>query len=359
MKNSYRCIGLMSGTSLDGVDLVCVSLQTGTSFSYELLAAKTYTYSKAWKEKLQGAFSNTTSQLKELDKEYGQYLGDLVLEFTDNFAIDSLDFIASHGHTIFHKPEAGYTLQIGCGKELSRRTGVTVVYDFRSQDVAMGGQGAPLVPIGDKLLFSKNDFCLNLGGFANISFESSGSRIAFDICPVNIVMNHMVSSLGWDYDDKGKLASSGKIIPQLLDALNALDFYRLQAPKSLGFEFVVAEVFPIIEQYDCAKADILCTFVEHVAQQIADVLSQKEEGNVLVTGGGARNDFLMQRIAALSTIKVVIPSDNLVDYKEALVFALLGVLKIENSINCLATVTGASKDHSSGLIVTPSSIQIE
>ena len=351
MKNTYRCIGLMSGTSLDGVDIVYVELQSGSSFSYKIIAAKTYAYSKAWKEKLKTAFSSSESELKVLDKEYGQYLGELVMGFIKTFAVADLDFIASHGHTIFHRPEEGYTLQIGCGMELSKHTKVAVVYDFRSQDVAMGGQGAPLVPIGDLMLFSDYDFCLNLGGFANVSYDSNHMRIAYDICPVNIVMNHLVDTLGWDYDDKGKLAASGTVIAPLLKTLNALDFYSLPAPKSLGFEFVVAEVFPLIQQYDRATADLLRTFVEHVAQQIAKVLSLKDTAKVLVTGGGACNDFLMQRIAALSSTKVVIPSETLVDYKEALVFALLGALKLEGRTNCLSSVTGATKEHSSGVVV--------
>ncbi|MGB2129574.1 MAG: anhydro-N-acetylmuramic acid kinase [Flavicella sp.] len=348
MEKKYRCIGLMSGTSLDGVDVVCVDFQIGSSISYKIVASKTYTYSQVWKNKLKEAFTSSADDLKILDKAYGKYLGSLVLEFNKTFSIDRLDFIASHGHTIYHNPSQGFTLQIGCGKELSKKSGFDVVCDFRKQDVAMGGQGAPLVPIGDLLLFSSYTFCLNLGGFANVSFDSGGNRIAFDICPVNIVMNQIVSSLGWDFDDKGQLAASGKIVAPLLKELNALSFYSWPAPKSLGYEFVVNEIFPILQQFDIPMADLLRTFVEHVAQQIAEVLSKKEPSNVLITGGGVRNEFLIQRIKVLSTCKVVVPSEDLVDYKEALVFALLGVLKLEGKNNCLASVTGAEKDHSSG-----------
>lgn len=347
----YHSIGIMSGTSLDGVDLVYVQIESSSSYQYKILYAKTYSYADEWLLKLKNAFTQSPSELKELHSVYGKYIGKLVLQFQSEFQIEQLDFIASHGHTIFHKPEEQYTLQIGCGSEIAKLTNTKVIYDFRSQDVALGGQGAPLVPIGDQLLFSEYDFCLNLGGFANISYDENGIRKAFDICPVNIVLNHYVRSLELNFDDKGQLAASGTVCKPLLAKLNELSFYSLPFPKSLGYEFVVREIFPLIDSFKISISDILRTFSEHIAMQIAQVLSHCLEGTVLITGGGAYNDFLVHRIQVLTSIHVVIPSEKLIEYKEALVFALLGLLRLEGKVNCLSSVTGASEDHSSGRVV--------
>lgn len=351
MSKSYRTIGLMSGTSLDGVDLVFSEISTGLKFEYEIIYAKTYPYSDLWLEKLKSAFYSNKKKLEELDIAYGKYLGNLILEFKNEFQIEKVDFIASHGHTIFHKPNEGYTLQIGDGKEISKVTATKVVYDFRTQDVEFGGQGAPLVPIGDKMLFSDYDFCLNLGGFVNISFEENEVRKAFDICPVNIVMNHYMRQINKNYDDKGELAAAGNIDSKLLEKLNNDPFYHLPQPKSLGYEFVVEKVFPLINSRKLELKDVLRTFVEHVALKISEVLCKKENATTLITGGGAYNEFLVARIAKLSKSKLIIPNENLVEFKEALIFSLLGVLKIENKVNCLKSVTGAKMDHSSGKIV--------
>ncbi len=345
-----HCIGLMSGTSLDGVDLVYTAIESGDNYSYKILKAKTYSYSKEWLTKLKNAFNQSASDLEELHRVYGKYLGKLVLQFQNEFQIEKLDFIASHGHTIFHKPEEKYTLQIGCGKEIYKLTNTQVVYDFRSQDVAMGGQGAPLVPIGDQLLFSEYDYCLNLGGFANISYDDNGIRKAFDICPVNIVMNHYIQPLGYAFDDKGQMAASGKICKPLLKKLNGLKFYSFSYPKSLGYEFVVEEVFPVVDAFEIDISDLLRTFIEHIAVQISNVLARSSNIKLLITGGGAYNDFLIHRIRNLTMVQVEIPSNTVIEYKEALVFSLLGLLRLEGNVNCLKSVTGASKNHSSGCV---------
>tara|TARA_B100000809_G_scaffold237763_1_gene257837 strand:- start:4033 stop:5064 length:1032 start_codon:yes stop_codon:yes gene_type:complete len=341
----------MSGTSLDGVDLVYVKIESGTTYSYEIIHAKTVSYSKEWIDTLKSAFDKTKSELFELHKVYGNYLGNLIAQFIKENNIDTVDFIASHGHTIFHRPEEGYTLQIGCGKEISNSTNKKVIYDFRTQDVELGGQGAPLVPVGDKLLFSEFDYCLNLGGFANVSYDEKGVRKAFDICPVNIVMNYYMNQIGKSYDDKGALAKKGKVHQELLEMLNSDPFYKLPNPKSLGFEFVKQDVIPLVDSFDLELEDILRTFLEHTAIQISSVLSEKNNSKTLVTGGGAYNDFLMLRIDILSTAQIVIPNRKLVEFKEALLFSFLGVLRIEGKNNCLKSVTGASKDHSSGKII--------
>ena len=350
MRKTSYCIGIMSGTSLDGVDVVYARMTSGDKYDYEIIHGKTYAYSEEWISLLKEAFEKEPSELILLDTSYGVYLGDLVNTFVKEYKIEKVDFIASHGHTIFHKPAEGYTLQVGSGYEISRVTKQKVVFDFRTQDVELGGQGAPLVPIGDVMLFSEFDYCLNLGGFANVSYDKDGIRKAFDICPVNIVMNYYVNQIGKSYDDKGLLAETGKVHQELLDKLNSDPFYQLPHPKSLGFEFVKKNVIPLIDSFQLEVKDILRTFVEHIAVQISGIIKQK--GKALSTGGGTYNDFLMKRIGQLTTIEIIIPPNELLEFKEALIFALLGFLKIEGKNNCLKSVTGASKDHSSGKIVS-------
>lgn len=350
-KPFYHSIGVMSGTSLDGVDLVYVTFDQVKDYSFTIIHSETIPYSKKWIQKLKAAFYNNKIQLDNLDIKYGEYLSVLILEFIQKNNITKIDFIASHGHTIHHKPDEGYTLQIGNGQTIANRTKIKTICDFRTQDVALGGQGAPLVPIGDQLLFSKFKYCLNLGGFANISFNKNGERIAFDICPVNIVMNHYVNKLGFDYDNNGEIASSGNINQNLLDELNKLDFYTNKKPKSLGFEFVTETIFPIIDNYNLAVKDILRTFIEHIAYQISNKI--EANGKILVTGGGVFNSFLIKRMNHYLKNEISIPNKTIIDFKEALVFSFLGLLRIEDQINCLKSVTGASKDHCSGYIFKP------
>ncbi|SDY03276.1 anhydro-N-acetylmuramic acid kinase [Lutibacter oricola] len=353
MSKIWKVIGLMSGTSLDGVDLVYTKIsKTGEKYTYEIINSETIRYPKLWEDTLRNGFYKSIEELNLLDIKYGSYLGELINKFISKNNIAEVDFIASHGHTIFHKPDEGYTLQIGDGQSICNTTKLKVVCDFRTQDVELGGQGAPLVPIGDRLLFSAYDYCLNLGGFANISFEKNKERIAFDICPANIVLNHYVKKLGFNYDDKGEISEKGIVNENLLKDLNEMKFYSLPVPKSLGFEFVTEKVFPIIDAYKLEIKDILRTFVEHIAVQINLVLKKSEAKKVLVTGGGAFNIFLMLRLKTLTKSTVIIPNKALIDYKEALVFAFLGVLRVENQVNCLSSVTGAAKNHSSGKILT-------
>ncbi|MFO7672308.1 MAG: anhydro-N-acetylmuramic acid kinase, partial [Lutibacter sp.] len=272
------------------------------------------------------------------------------LNFIEENSIKKLNFIASHGHTIFHNPKKKYTFQIGNGPYITSITGIKTICDFRVQDVALGGQGAPLVPIGDELLFSKYDYCLNLGGFSNISFNQNQQRIAFDICPVNIVLNHYVSELHMEYDDKGNIASEGNIDNNLLATLNSLAYYNDAKPKSLGYEFVVETIFPMIDKHNLSIKDILRTFVEHIAIQISKKIDSDSKKTMLVTGGGAFNTFLMARLQSYTTTKLIIPEKTIINYKEALVFGLLGLLKDEGKNNCLKSVTGAERDHSSGVV---------
>lgn len=353
IKNHYNVIGVMSGTSLDGIDIAHCTFTYKDRWNFELLEAKTYEYPIAWVEKLKNLVTLNRAELVELDEDYTSFLGNTIQGFIKNHALNNLDAICSHGHTALHQPQQGVTYQIGNLPQLASILKSTVVCDFRVEDVALGGQGAPLVPIGDELLFSDYDFCLNLGGFANISFQINKQRIAYDICPVNIVLNHYANRLGMDYDDGGSIAASGKINPSLLNELNALGFYKMPYPKSLGLEWVKEMIFPLIDSFSLSENDVLSTFVEHIAIQIAAEISLKNNATVLVTGGGAFNGFLMASLARHTQNTIVIPEDSLINYKEALIFAFLGVLKFRNENNCLSSVTGATNDHSSGKIYYP------
>ena len=339
----------MSGTSLDGIDIAYVKINKSSNYTFEILKAETISYSTEWKLALKEGFHLSGEKLVKLDADYGIHLGKIILNFIEENSIKKLDFIASHGHTIFHNPVQNYTFQIGNGPYITSVTGIKTICDFRVQDVALGGQGAPLVPVGDELLFSEYDYCLNLGGFSNISFSKNQQRIAYDICPVNIVLNHYVSSLNMEYDDKGAMASEGIINKNLLDELNSLQFYIDKKPKSLGYEFVAETIFPLIDDYKLNIKDILRTFVEHVAIQISKKIDSNSEKTMLVTGGGTFNTFLMERLQSYTKTKLIIPEETIINYKEALVFALLGFLKDEGKNNCLKSVTGAIKDHSSGV----------
>ncbi len=351
LMRDFHIIGLMSGTSLDGVDLVYVRFNAGEGYTFEILSAATIAYDSKWRTKLNEAYT-TGNDLDDLSNEYGIYLAELINSFRRKEAIKTVDFIASHGHTIFHKPEQGYTLQIGDGQTMANTSQLPVICDFRTQDLVLGGEGAPLVPIGDLLLFSDYDYCLNLGGFANVSYQAEKERVAYDICPVNIVLNRYANRLDMPYDDKGQLSSQGELHEDLLQSLNNLSFYSQKPPKSLGYEWVESQILPILESYRLNDIDILRTFSEHIAQQIARQLN-RNSASVLVTGGGAFNDFLISRLRACTNADIIIPAKDLIEYKEALVFALLGVLKFHNRNNVLKSVTGASKDHSAGNFFSP------
>lgn len=350
-KETYNVIGVMSGTSLDGIDLAHINFTIKDSkWNYQILESETVSYSENWLNKLKVAVSFSEEKLIELNEDYTELLGKIVKSFIDNYQIKNLDAVCSHGHTILHQPQNGFTLQIGNLPKIVALIQEKIVCDFRVQDVQLGGQGAPLVPIGDRILFSEYDYCLNLGGFSNVSFEDNSKRIAFDISPVNTVLNFYANKLGLDYDDKGKIARSGKVNSDLLNELNALDYYKKSFPKSLGFEFVKEIVLPLIEKYSISMKDKMHTFTEHIALQTAFALPKKE-GKLLITGGGAYNEFLIERMQFhLPKIQIIIPDNKTLEFKEALIFALLGVLKLRNEINVLSSVTGAKMDHSSGVI---------
>lgn len=350
---SYNVLGVMSGTSLDGVDLAQICLTySGNKWHYSIGHAQTVPYSAKWVQQLKNAIDYTETQLEQLNLDYTVLLGGMIKQFLISNNIQT-DAVCSHGHTILHKPHLGYTLQIGNLPQIATLAGCKVVCNFRMQDVQLGGQGAPLVPIGDRLLFSDYDYCLNLGGFSNISFEEKGKRIAYDISPVNTVLNHYANLLGSEYDEGGKIAAAGSCSQELLDELNTLDYYAAPYPKSLGFEFVKETILPLIEKYSISAQDKICTFTHHIARQIANNI-KGEDKSLLITGGGAYNTFLVDTLKNLSPgIQINIPDAKTIEYKEALIFALLGVLKLRNENNVLASVTGAWHDHCSGFVYEP------
>ena len=347
----YQVIGLMSGTSLDGLDLAaCEFTKEPEGWSFRFLATDTLIYSPEWREKLAVAPILPGRELILLDRQYGKFLGESVSQFIRKFNLNA-EVIASHGHTVFHAPGMGITHQIGHPSNLAAATGLPVVADFRTTDVALGGQGAPLVPAGDRHLFGQYTYCLNLGGFANISFEHLGDRMAGDICPVNLVANALAGKAGELYDDQGNTGRRGNLLPGLLRELNELPFYRTPFPRSLGREWVEEQVFPLLKKYEGKIPDLLRTWYEHVACQISAVL--KEQGTVLVTGGGAYNRFLLERMEQMSHATLVLPDDQVIQYKEALIFAFLGLLRLQNEKNCYRSATGASRDSSCGSVYLP------
>ena len=348
---STTIIGLMSGTSLDGVDIASCefSISKNGKINYKIHGAETIAYTKDWKNKLTSAPLLSGLELKFLDIDYGNYLGGITKDFITRHRLEP-HFIASHGHTVFHQPGRGITLQIGSGASIAAKTGLKVICDFRSLDVVLGGQGAPLVPIGDKLLFGEYEFCLNLGGFSNISMDDKKlRRIAFDICPVNMALNHYANKLGFEFDKNGEIAAKGLLNKKLLNALNSLDYYTKKHPKSLGREWFETSFLPLIDNH-IPTQDVLHTLTEHIAIQIAMAVSEFPAGKILTTGGGAENTYLIKRIRKHAKSKIVIPEKILVHYKEALVFALLGFLRSENKINTLASVTGARSNSIGGAI---------
>ncbi|KQC32766.1 anhydro-N-acetylmuramic acid kinase [Nonlabens sp. YIK11] len=347
---NYNVVGVMSGTSLDGIDLVHVNLQYSGKWSFKIIHQDCKNYSLKWKQRLQKGIELNAIDLKQLNLDYTNHLALVIKEFIEDHAIDNLLAICSHGHTISHDPANGHTLQIGNLPQLATLTGHRVVCDFRVQDVQLGGQGAPLVPIGDRLLFSDYEYCLNLGGFANVSYEQNGNRQAYDLCAVNVVLNHYAQKLGKEYDDNGAFAKAGTPQSTILKQLAALPYYDLPAPKSLGIEWVNAYIFPILDQLEDSR-DVIATYTQHIAQIISHSLP--DHSRVVVTGGGAYNDYLIHLIDHNRAQKLHLPAPEIIDMKEAIIFALLGVLRLRNENNCLASVTGALHDHCGGKIYTP------
>ena len=349
MDMTYKSIGLMSGTSADGLDVCCATftLKNG-KWSYKIDCAKGYSYTPELKDILMNKVQKMSAlEFITFHSQYGHFLGQKVNEFMKEFNVKP-DLIASHGSTVFHEPSKGIMFQIGDGAAIAAETGIQTVSDFRRLDIMLGGQGAPLVPVGDRALFGEYDYCLNIGGFSNISYDDGPKRIAFDISPVNYVINRYCRTIGLEMDRDGEIASKGNVNEALLNGLNSLDYYSQKPPKSLAREWVEMNVFPLIDKHGLTLQDTLRTYYEHCAFQLAKVTDKGK--SILVTGGGAWNKFLISRMEALSGCTLTIPEPEVVDYKEALIFAFLGVLYMTDTPSCLSSVTGAAKDNIGGML---------
>lgn len=356
----------MSGTSLDGLDIVACTFEYDQSkWEFEVLGSRMTEFPKLLEGKLRQSTRLMGQELILLDVEYGNWLGQETKKFMMDYSLKP-DLISSHGYTVFHQPNNGLTLQIGSGHAIYTACKTPVVFDFRSLDVALGGQGAPLVPIGDQLLFAQYDVCLNLGGIANLSAEVRGKRIAYDVVATNMVLNHLSNKVGHAYDRDGAMARNGKVSEQLLQLLENIDYFKMAYPKSLGYEYVSDHILPVIEDNKVSLIDQLATYAEHIAMRIAHDISQihqqQEQKSVicLITGGGAHNGYLIERLKhhLADHVKLEVPDTTLIDFKEAIIFAFLGLLRMQNEINCLCSVTGASHDSSSGITTGHMNLEI-
>ena len=350
-EKKYKGLGLMSGSSLDGLDMAYCEFVISAEqniVDWQLLEVETIPFSKEWMEKLKNAPSLTGKELTKLDTELGRYFGIQSLIFIGKHKLEP-QFISSHGHTVFHYPNEAFTLQIGSGAAIAAITGYPVMDDFRAQDIALGGQGAPLAPIVDHYLFEESDICLNLGGIANLTAKTDAGYVAFDIGGANQVLNALVDPLGWPYDDGGCFAAAGELKEELLKQVNALEYFHQPFPKSLGNDWVREKLLPIYEKYDCPIEDKLHTACvqlgNQIAKDLAPILKKNKTYKMLTTGGGAFNDFLIKCITTATNkvgdLEVEIPDVKIIEYKEALLMALLGVLRLENISTTFTSVTGA------------------
>ncbi|UEG51255.1 anhydro-N-acetylmuramic acid kinase [Ferruginibacter lapsinanis] len=353
----YRAIGIMSGSSLDGLDIAYVVFEeTGGRWNYEIITAECASYSADWAEKLYRATALSALDYQLLHTEYGHYIGENINRFiAANNLAHKVHLIASHGHTTFHLPQKKMSAQLGDGAAIAAVTQLPVISDLRSLDVAFGGQGAPIVPIGHKLLFNEYDCFLNIGGIANISLKQDEKNIAFDICPANRVLNMLVAEKGLLYDDEGKIAAMGNVNEKLLQQLNELEYYMQPFPKSLPNSFGMDIILPMIRNASLSTEDALRTYVEHIAIQISrsfqNIQHSTSNLKLLVTGGGAFNSFLIERLSyMLDHVEIVVPEKKIVEYKEALIMALIGVLRWREEVNVLSSVTGASQNSIGGAL---------
>ncbi|MBU2996484.1 anhydro-N-acetylmuramic acid kinase [Cellulophaga baltica] len=351
----YKIIGLMSGTSLDGLDLAyCHIWKEKNTWKFNIKATKTVSYTSEMESKLKNSILLSASDLLEFHNSYGTWLGQQTKDFINEKKL-IVDYIASHGHTTHHQPKKGFTFQIGSGQHIANETEIEVISDFRTNDVALDGQGAPLVPIGDLLFFNDYDFCLNLGGISNISFDINDKRIAYDIGLANMALNYITKKINLAYDNGGQLAKKGTLNKPMLNALNDLEFYKLPFPKSIGYEWFINKVVPIIDNTNDTTENLLHTTIHHITDKIAEQVlknTSNEQSNLLITGGGALNTFLINTLQDKlgKKVNIIIPSKKIIDFKEALIFALMGVLRIKKQTNVLCSVTGAKRNSSSGVI---------
>ncbi len=354
-KNAFRVLGLMSGTSLDGLDMsYAIYNRDSDKWTYNLEEAVFIPYGEDMVSKLRHAIYNSAEQLLQLHVDYGKWIGKQCYQLIKEKQWE-VDFISTHGHTVFHQPEKGITFQAGSLQHIFNAVKIPVVGDFRTIDVAKGGQGAPFAPIGDKVLFSEYDICVNLGGISNLSYDKEGNRIAYDVGPCNMILSYILKDSNLEYDDKGTIARKGNMINGFYDELNKLSYFSAPYPKSTGYEWFQSQVAPIVDKYySCSLEDLLHTGVQHISFQLSQAFAKaKKDGMVLLTGGGAKNDFLVETIRSLSNtnLNIVVPKVDIVDFKEALIFGLMGAMRWVGDNNVISSVTGASSDSCSGVIV--------
>ncbi len=357
---TYQVIGLMSGTSMDGLDLALCRFWKKRKWEFKIQSAVTMKYSRAWRGRLAAAQHLSMEQLLELDSLYGKLIGSCCADFIRARKIRHLDLIASHGHTIFHQPERGFTFQLGSGNAIHAITGVPVIYDFRSLDILLGGQGAPLVPVGDRHLFGSYDLCLNLGGIANLSMERNDQRVAFDICFANMGLNFLARNKGKEFDRDGKMASRGISNKRLLSDLAAAYAGMRKNRPALARESFETLIQPLLESESILLEDRMMTFCQSIADEInLSIPTKRNKQSLLATGGGALNPFLVKLLQNKLEGKatVMIPSRQIIEFKEAMVFAFLGLLRVRGEINVLKSVTRATRDSCSGVVAALSPMQ--
>lgn len=348
MADSLNIVGVMSGTSMDGLDLVlCKFKEVDKQYSYEVLGKQEISFNDFLLEGLKSCRSMSALELSYLDIDLGKFVGRKVREFVSGLDAKA-DYVASHGHTVFHNPKQGLTKQIGSGAEIAIHSGLKAIVDFRTIDVALGGQGAPLVPIGDWNLFSEYDACLNLGGISNISMKSA--QKAFDISPCNLVLNELVKEFDLAFDKGGELGSKGELNEELFEELNQIEFYHLDGPKSLGAEFLEESFYPVLNKYQIKTIDKLTTVYHHIAFQVSKYL---QSNKVLITGGGAHNSYLLELFESYSGYKFEEANNDLINFKEAIIFAFMGFLRASNQENVNNLVTGAKQSNIGGAIYLP------
>jgi anhydro-N-acetylmuramic acid kinase len=353
-KTVYHAIGMMSGTSLDGLDIAWCRFTRREKWEFKIQSANTIPYTAAWKKKLASAHLLSGEDLLILHGEFGEFMGRCCAEFVREKKIRTLDLVASHGHTIFHQPDKRMTFQLGQGNAIHSVTGLPVVYDFRSLDVTLGGQGAPLVPVGDRHLFGEYDICLNLGGIANLSAERNRQRIAFDICFANMGLNYLAFKAGKEFDQDGHLAARGKTNKTLLAELSGMYKSMRRKRPSLSREGFEKVIQPLLEEESISLSDKMHTFCQSIADEIRlSIPAKKYKQGLLTTGGGALNPVLIELLkqSLHGEAEVSVPPREIIEFKEALVFAFLGVLRIRGEINVLQSVTHASRNTSSGTVV--------
>lgn len=352
MKDNYRVIGLMSGTSLDGLDIACVDFVLKESWHFKLIASSTVAYPEVWKTRLVNLLDQDAITFAKTHHYYGRYLGEQCSSFIAEHQLKNIDAISSHGQTIFHDPDQGFTIQIGNGSTLATSSGLPVISDLRSADMAYGGQGAPIVPLGEAFLWPEFSAFLNIGGISNISIHNEDSIIGYDVCMGNLIMDMVAEQEGLNFDEDGRLAASGKVNDEILRELNQHPYLKISGPKSLDAGQVFHEFLPIIKKHNVTSANLLATLCEHIAMQIASATEQVE-GSLFISGGGGLNSYLVSRIKHHCSCEIYIPSRQILEFKEAIIMAFLGLRRLRKQANVLASVTGASKDSINGSIYLP------